>query len=135
MIGSEAAAHHSSAMPPPRTVAETRYDQPARFAQDARPRTTTAFTSANPATNPATPHRQRTDTEANDHRPRRPPLVSADELAILRLVADGLPTDAVAHRLTTSPRTVRRRMRNLCDRVGATCTIQAVVWAARHGLV
>ena len=64
-----------------------------------------------------------------------PSLVSADEFAILRLVADGLPTDAVAHRLKTSPRTVRRRMRNLCDRVGATCTIQAVVWAARHGLV
>jgi DNA-binding NarL/FixJ family response regulator len=54
---------------------------------------------------------------------------------MLRLIAEGLPIDAVAHRMETSPRTVRRRMRNLCDRIGATCAIQAVVWAARRGLV
>jgi DNA-binding NarL/FixJ family response regulator len=83
----------------------------------------------------AAAHRQWTDIKVRDTGRRPPPLVSADELAILRLVAHGLPIDAVAHRLATSPRTVRRRMRNLGDRVGATCTIQAVVWAARHGLV
>src|SRR5690242_13965889 len=72
-----------------------------------------------------------------DGRPRRAstPVVSADELTVLRYIADGLPIDAVAHRMGTSPRTVRRRMRNLCDRIGATCAIQAVVWAAHRGLV
>jgi DNA-binding NarL/FixJ family response regulator len=65
----------------------------------------------------------------------RAALVSAEELAILRHIADGLPIDSVAQRVGTSPRTVRRRMRNLCDRIGVTCAIQAVVWAAHRGLV
>jgi DNA-binding NarL/FixJ family response regulator len=62
-------------------------------------------------------------------------LVNAEELAILRHVAEGLPIDSVAHRVGMSPRTVRRRMRNLCDRIGVTCAMQAVVWAAHRGLV
>ncbi len=63
------------------------------------------------------------------------PRLSAEELALLRLVAEGLPIDSVAARLGLSPRTVRRRMHGLCDRIGVTGTMQAVVWAAHHGLV
>jgi DNA-binding NarL/FixJ family response regulator len=61
--------------------------------------------------------------------------LSEEELALLRLVATGLPMDSVAARLGMSPRTARRRMRDLCERIGVTGTIQAVVWAAHHGLV
>src|SRR5690349_12545261 len=75
------------------------------------------------------PSRKEAGVAAAQGRSRRgsAPLVSAEELAILRHVAEGLPMDSVAQRVGTSPRTVRRRMRNLCDRIGATCAIQAVV--------
>lgn len=57
------------------------------------------------------------------------------EVAMLRLLADGLPVEAVARRLDTSERTVRRRTRDLCDRLGVSSTIQLVAWAARRGLI
>jgi DNA-binding NarL/FixJ family response regulator len=43
--------------------------------------------------------------------------------------------DAVARRLDTSERTVRRRVKAICDRLGFRTSIQAIVWAARQGLV
>jgi DNA-binding NarL/FixJ family response regulator len=62
-------------------------------------------------------------------------LVTAEELVILRLVADGLPLVSVAQHVGMSPRTVRRRIRGLCDRLGLAHSIQAVVWATRRGLI
>jgi DNA-binding NarL/FixJ family response regulator len=61
--------------------------------------------------------------------------LSGDDLELLRLIAGGLPLDAVAKRLNTSDRTVRRRVRAICERLGCHSSIQAVVWAAREGLV
>ncbi|HVQ92665.1 MAG TPA: helix-turn-helix domain-containing protein [Mycobacteriales bacterium] len=58
-----------------------------------------------------------------------------DDLRLLRLLAAGLPTDAVARRLATSERTVRRRTRAICDRLGVPAPITAAVWAARRGLL
>ncbi|GAA3730912.1 LuxR C-terminal-related transcriptional regulator [Plantactinospora mayteni] len=58
-----------------------------------------------------------------------------EELALLRLLAQGLPVDAVARRLEMSERTVRRRTRAICDRLGVPAPISAVVWAVRHGLL
>jgi DNA-binding NarL/FixJ family response regulator len=57
------------------------------------------------------------------------------DLVLLRLLADGLPVEAVGRRLELSDRTVRRRVRSICDRLGVTAPIQAVVWAARRGLL
>ncbi|MEE6258836.1 helix-turn-helix domain-containing protein [Plantactinospora sonchi] len=57
------------------------------------------------------------------------------ELILLRLLADGLSADAVARRLGTSERTVRRRVRAICDRLGVPAPISAVVWAVRRGLL
>jgi len=64
----------------------------------------------------------------------RAPLTD-DDLALLALLAEGLPVDAVARRLRTSERTIRRRSRSICDRLGVPAPITAVLWAARRGLL
>jgi DNA-binding NarL/FixJ family response regulator len=56
-----------------------------------------------------------------------------DDLAILRLVAQGRTTDQVARRTGLSPRTVRRRLRALADRLGVDSSIEVVVEAVRAG--
>lgn len=61
--------------------------------------------------------------------------LTGQEVELLHLLAGGLPLDAVARRLHTSERTVRRRMRAICDRLGCSSSIEAVVWAARRGLI
>ena len=68
-------------------------------------------------------------------RTARTPLLSSDELALLGLLARGLPLGAVARRLGLSERTVRRRVRAICDRLGVPAPIAAVAWAARRGLL
>ena len=68
--------------------------------------------------------------------PARPTAaLTGKDIELLRLLADGMPMDVVARRLNTSERTVRRRVRAICTRLGFRTSIQAVVWAARRGLV
>jgi DNA-binding NarL/FixJ family response regulator len=62
-------------------------------------------------------------------------VLDREEVALLALFAEGLPLDVIARRLELSDRTVRRRMRSICDRLDLATPIQAVVWAARRGLV
>jgi DNA-binding NarL/FixJ family response regulator len=57
------------------------------------------------------------------------------DVELLRLMSEGLPSEAVARRLDLSDRTVRRRVRSICDRLGVAAPIQAIVWAARRGLL
>jgi DNA-binding NarL/FixJ family response regulator len=57
------------------------------------------------------------------------------ELELIRLLADGLVLDAIARRLSVSERTLRRRIRALCDRFGVETPVQVVVWAARNGVL
>lgn len=89
---------------------------------------------AGPVAGPAV-HRglQRVGSPTSPGVPHRP--VSPDELEMIALFADGLPIDAIARRLDLSDRTVRRRSRALCDRLGARATIQVVAWAARNRLI
>jgi DNA-binding NarL/FixJ family response regulator len=61
--------------------------------------------------------------------------LSGPEVELLRLLGQGLPCDAVARRLHTSERTVRRRTKAICDRLEVTASIEAVVWAAHRGLI
>ena len=63
------------------------------------------------------------------------PELQAQEVALLRLVAGGLPIDAIARHMRTSERTVRRRLRDICDRLEVGTSIEAVVWAVRRGVV
>ncbi len=58
-----------------------------------------------------------------------------DDLATLRLLSQGLTTDAIARELGVSERTLRRRVRLICDRLGVKTPIEAVVWAARGRLI
>jgi DNA-binding NarL/FixJ family response regulator len=75
-------------------------------------------------------------TVGDDHVAAAPDAgVTADELMILALLANGLALDAVAARVAVSPRTLSRRLRSICDRLEVAHPIQAVVWAARRGLI
>jgi DNA-binding NarL/FixJ family response regulator len=62
-------------------------------------------------------------------------MLSHQEVELLRLLAEGLPVDAVARRMSTSERTIRRRVRAICDRLGVGAPITAVAWAAHRGLI
>lgn len=61
--------------------------------------------------------------------------LSREDVEILSMLAEGMPLAIVARRLHMSERSVRRRVRTVCDHLGVRTSIQAVVWAARRGLV
>jgi DNA-binding NarL/FixJ family response regulator len=61
--------------------------------------------------------------------------LDADDLRLLQLVADGHTAAGTAARLDVSERTVRRRLRDVCDRLGVHSPIEAVVLAVRHGRI
>jgi DNA-binding NarL/FixJ family response regulator len=58
-----------------------------------------------------------------------------EEIALVRLLAEGLVLDAIARRLALSERTVRRRIRALCDRFDVDTPVQVVVLAAHNGVL
>jgi DNA-binding NarL/FixJ family response regulator len=62
-------------------------------------------------------------------------LLDAEETQLVRLLADGLVLEAIARRLAVSERTVRRRIRALCDRFEVDAPVQVVVIAARNGVL
>lgn len=64
-----------------------------------------------------------------------PTALTTGDIELLRLLSKGLPLEAVARRTGLSERTVRRRVRAVCDRIGVGTRIEAVVWAVRHGLL
>lgn len=61
--------------------------------------------------------------------------LTREEAQLLQLLGQGLSLDSVAQRLQTSQRTVRRRVKGICDRLGVGSSIQAVVWAVQRGLI
>ena len=61
--------------------------------------------------------------------------LAADQLDILRLLAQELTVETVARRLDMSDRTLRRRVRAIADDLGVDTTIEAIVWAVRHQLI
>jgi DNA-binding NarL/FixJ family response regulator len=65
----------------------------------------------------------------------REPVLTDDELMVLRLMAEGQTVEAVARRLDVSERTVRRKVRSACTSVGVDTTVEAVVWAVRRRLI
>jgi Response regulator containing a CheY-like receiver domain and an HTH DNA-binding domain len=61
--------------------------------------------------------------------------LTADDLLLLSELAKGVTVDRVGRRLDVSGRTVRRRLRGICDRIGVATAIEAVAWAARRRLI
>jgi DNA-binding NarL/FixJ family response regulator len=58
-------------------------------------------------------------------------VLDDDDLVLLTLLSEGLSADVIGRKMGLSDRTVRRRLRSVCDRVGVDSPIQAVVWAVR----
>ncbi|HEU5229826.1 MAG TPA: response regulator transcription factor [Ktedonobacteraceae bacterium] len=74
------------------------------------------------------------------HRERRdaPNLItelSARELEVLRLIADGLPNAAIAEKLVISEKTVKVHVSNILSKLHMLDRTQAAVYAWQHGLV
>jgi DNA-binding NarL/FixJ family response regulator len=61
--------------------------------------------------------------------------LSDDDLRILAGMASGRAPEAVAREVDVSERTLRRRLRRICDALGVKTPIEAVIWAVRNGLV
>ncbi|MDR0416042.1 MAG: LuxR C-terminal-related transcriptional regulator [Propionibacteriaceae bacterium] len=78
----------------------------------------------------AAPYGRRLVAEANDSR-----KLSRDDLKLLAVIATGIPITSVAGRLDISDRTVRRRVRLICEALGVKSMIEAVAWTARRGLI
>ena len=57
------------------------------------------------------------------------------ERELLQLLAEGLDDAVMAERLGISPKTVRNHMVHVLDKLGVHSRLQALVLAARHGLV
>lgn len=57
------------------------------------------------------------------------------EIQLLELVVSGYTNQAAARHLEVSERTVRRRIQDWCDRVGASCVTQLAAWAVEVELI
>ncbi|WP_236700331.1 LuxR family transcriptional regulator [Allosalinactinospora lopnorensis] len=74
-------------------------------------------------------------TPSREGIPNVPVDLADDELQLLAEIATGVTTDVAARRLELSARTLRRRLRAICDQLGVNTPIEAVVWAARRQLI
>jgi DNA-binding NarL/FixJ family response regulator len=61
--------------------------------------------------------------------------LSDRELEVLRLLATGLPNREIASILFISEATVKTHVEHVIQKLGVSDRVQAVVWAARHGLL
>jgi DNA-binding NarL/FixJ family response regulator len=76
---------------------------------------------------------QRRESERSAH--RLVAHLTPRERDLLRLLAEGLPDAAIAERLAISPKTVRNQMVGLVAKLQVDSRLQALVVAARHGIV
>lgn len=61
--------------------------------------------------------------------------LTARELQVLQLVAQGLPNKGIARRLGISENTAKFHVASLCGKLGAASRTEAVTLAARRGLI
>jgi DNA-binding NarL/FixJ family response regulator len=62
-----------------------------------------------------------------------PAALTARELEVLRLLAEGLSNKAIADALGVSPRTINFHLDNLYAKLGVTSRTEAAVYALRQG--
>jgi len=67
--------------------------------------------------------------------PTYPNELTAREVEVLRLVAQGLSDRAVAERLVISPRTVQGHVRSIFNKIQVTSRAAATRYAIEHQLV
>jgi DNA-binding NarL/FixJ family response regulator len=60
--------------------------------------------------------------------------LSARELEVLSMVAEGLPNKLISRRLGISEKTVKAHLTNVFRTIGVTDRTQAALWAQRHGV-
>lgn len=63
------------------------------------------------------------------------PELSARELQILRLIAEGASNETIGQSLSISRHTVKQHVSNICEVLGVNGRVQAAVKAVRDGLV
>ncbi|MEU8505007.1 helix-turn-helix transcriptional regulator [Streptomyces brevispora] len=63
------------------------------------------------------------------------PVLDAQDLAVVRMLADGLKDETIARRLGVSPRTLSRSIAGLLERLGAQTRFQAALRVAELGLL
>ena len=61
--------------------------------------------------------------------------LDSDEVHLLALTAEGLTPAGIGRRMGLNERTIRRRLNRICERLGVSTPVQAVVWAVRHGVI
>jgi DNA-binding CsgD family transcriptional regulator len=64
-----------------------------------------------------------------------PPNLTEREIEVLRLVAEGLTNQAIAHRLNIRPRTVKFHLDNVFGKLGVNTRTEAALAAVRFGWV
>ncbi|WP_242614520.1 LuxR C-terminal-related transcriptional regulator [Actinomadura roseirufa] len=62
-------------------------------------------------------------------------LLSEEEIQMLTQIASGATADIAARNLELSARTLRRRLRLICEKLEVDTPIEAVVWAVRRHLI
>ena len=68
-------------------------------------------------------------------RAREPIALTPREMDVLRLMADGLTTKAIAVHLNMRFKTAACHRNRVLQKVGVTSTVSAVRWAIRRGLI
>jgi DNA-binding NarL/FixJ family response regulator len=63
------------------------------------------------------------------------PTLSARELEIVGLVADGMANKQIARRLGISEKTVKNHLTKIFSVLGVNGRTEAAIWAARNGLI
>jgi PAS domain S-box-containing protein len=64
-----------------------------------------------------------------------PPVLTRREVEVLRLLAAGTGTKAMADRLHVSPTTIRNHVQNITAKLGVHSRLEAVAYATRHRLL
>ena len=64
-----------------------------------------------------------------------PTPLSARELEVLCILAEGASNKEISHLLNISPHTVKSHVIHIFNKLGVNDRIQAAVWAARHHLI
>jgi DNA-binding NarL/FixJ family response regulator len=83
------------------------------------------------ATPPEQTHRERQETPASEY----PAGLTAREVEVLKLVAEGLTNAQIANRLFLSPRTVHRHLNSIYHKLGTNSRAAAARFAVECGLV